>query len=352
MIKKVLIKNFIGHDELVIDQFAPITVIIGENDTGKTGIMKMIYATLKSLEKYSLMQNSYRTAFKTVLADKIFDTFQPRKSAIGELVSKSSKEKLSVDIRIDRKDYSQDIYFSFGENTTKSIIDCSEQITTVPNDFNTLFVPSKEVLTALHAIKFTRKPNYYFGFDDTYLDLIEALEIPTQKGNINTDLSKVNKDLEKLFDGVVNQSDKDEPFVFKKGNTEFSMSLTSEGVKKIGILTTLIRNRQLGKNTILFFDEVETALHPKAIRQIVEMIVGMSKAGVQVILSTHNYFVIKQFMICAKRDNLDINCLSLTKDGKKIGSQISNLRDGLPDNPIVNEALKMFDEEVELDFQK
>ena len=59
MIKKVLIKNFIGHDELIIDQFAPITVIIGENDTGKTGIMKMIYAALKSLEKYSFMQNTF-----------------------------------------------------------------------------------------------------------------------------------------------------------------------------------------------------------------------------------------------------------------------------------------------------
>jgi AAA15 family ATPase/GTPase len=352
MIKSVVIKNFIGLEEIAIDQFAPITVIIGENDTGKTGIMKLIYAALKSLEKYSLMQNSYRSAFKTVLADKIFDTFQPRKSAIGELVSKGIKEKLSVDMRVERKEYSQNIQFSFGENTTKTIVDCSEQITVVPSDFKTLFIPSKEVLTALQAIKFTRKPNYYFGFDDTYLDLIEALEIPTQKGNINTDLSKVNRDLEKLFDGVVNQSDKDEPFVFKKGNTEFSMSLTSEGVKKIGILTTLIRNRQLGKNTILFFDEIETALHPKAIRQIVEMIVGMSKAGVQIVLSTHNYFVIKQLMICAKRDDLDIKCLSLIKDNKKVFSQISNLKEGMPSNPIIDEALKMFDEEVELDFKK
>lgn len=351
-----------GHKQFILDPLSPITVIIGDNDTGKTSILKMLYATAKSLEIYSRKNESFKDfnngeSFKKILSEKIFDTFQPKKGNIGELVTKGSKDKLSVDIRFQRllnepNNYTNDIYFSFGENTTRHIVDCNDTITKTPEDFfNALFISPKEVLTAFKAIKFTRKPNFLFGFDDTHLDLIDALEIPTQKGKTGDAFGKINKQLEALFEGIINQSDKEEPFVFKKGNTEFSMSLTAEGIKRIGILTTLIRNKQLNSNTILFFDEIETALHPKAIRQVVEMIVALSKAGVQIILSTHSYFVIKQFVICAKREDLTIDCVSLEKNDKQNVGKLSDLKDGMPSNPIVDEALKMFDEEVELDFK-
>ena len=354
MIQRITIKNFLSHESFSIENLPSITVFIGENDTGKTGLLKLLYATTKSLEIFSRKNSSFGASYKKVLAEKLFTTFQPRKNGIGDLVYKGSKEKLSVDIRFkknDKPNYQQDLRFSFGDSTTQNITDCTEQIDNAPNDFNALFLPSKEVLTAFKAIKFTRDPHFLLGFDDTYLDLINALEIPTQKGNVAAELAKVNRDLEDLFEGVVNQTDKDESFIFKKGNTEFSMSMTAEGIKKIGIITTLIRSRQLGKNTILFLDEPETALHPKAVRELMEMIVKMSKAGVQILLSTHSYFVIKQLTNCAKRDNLEILCCSLEKEkGKSVIANFSNLKDGLPDNPIVEEALKMFDEEIKIDL--
>jgi predicted ATPase len=68
------------------------------------------------------------------------------------------------------------------------------------------------------------------------------------------------------------------------------MQLTAEGIKKIGILTTLIRNRQLNANSVLFLDEPETTLHPEATRELVEMLMLMARAGMQIFLATHNYF--------------------------------------------------------------
>jgi predicted ATPase len=354
MIHKITVNNFLNYENLVLDNLPNITVLIGENDTGKTGLLKILYTTSKSLEIYSRKSQSSEVSFKKILAEKIDNTFQPRKNGIGDLVYKGNKEKLSVDIRFEKADkinYFQDIHFSFSESATQNISDCSEQVKAITDEFNVLFVPAKEVLTAFDAIKFTREPNYMLGFDDTYLDLIKALEIPTTKGNIKPELSKVNKDLEDLFDGVINQTEKDGKFIFKKGNTEFSMSMTAEGIKKIGILTTLIRNRQLGKNTILFFDEPETALHPKAVRELVEMLVSMSQAGVQIFLSTHSYFVMKQLSICAKRENFDILCCSLEKNkNRSIHANLSNLKEGLPDNPIIQEALNMFDDEIKLEM--
>jgi AAA15 family ATPase/GTPase len=356
MIQQAIIKNFLNHKEFTVKSFPSITVIIGENDTGKTGILKILYATCKSLEIFSRKSNSIGdVSYKKTLGEKLLNTFQPRKNGIGDIVRKGNKDKFSLDIGFKKEDkmpYQQEIRFSFGETTTQNITDCSEIVKSAPEDFNTLFIPAKEVLTAFKAIKFTREPHYLLGFDDTYLDLIKSLEIPTQKGNVTQELVKVNKDLENLVEGVVNQSDKEDSFLFKKGNTEFSMSLTAEGIKKIGILTTLIRNRQLGKNTILFFDEPETALHPKAIRELVEMLVSISKAGVQIFLSSHSYFIIKQLAICAKRDDIDILCCSLSKDSEDVViSKNANLKEGMPDNPIIEEALKMFDEEISIDIK-
>ena len=79
--------------------------------------------------------------------------------------------------------------------------------------------------------------NVKYWFDDTYLDLIKALDLPATKGRVAADLSTVNKTLEELFEGQIEQTGKSEqPFIFKKGNQQFAMQQTAEGIKKIGIL--------------------------------------------------------------------------------------------------------------------
>ncbi len=345
-----------AHSDLSLMNIPAINVIIGKNDTGKTGLLKLLYATVKSLEIYSLKAKSSDVAFKKELADKLTDTFMPRKNGLGDLVQKGSKDKLDVNVTIvgSNGKYKQGIYYSFGERTEKVILTGNEHIESLPpNLMNSLFIPAKEVLTAFNDIRNIRELQYGVGFDDTYLDLIKALNIPTTSGRVATELSIVNKNLEDLFEGKIEQTGQNEqPFIFKKGNHQFAMQQTAEGIKKIGILTTLITNRQLGKGTILFMDEPETALHPDAIRQMVEMLVAMSKAGVQIFIASHSYFVIKQLANCAKRDNLDINCWNLEREaGKSVKNSFHSLIDGvLPSNTIIDEALEMFDEEINIDL--
>lgn len=346
-----------AHSELSIKDIPSINVIIGKNDTGKTGLLKLLYATVKSLEIYSLKAKQSDVLFKKELSDKLLDTFMPRKNGLGDLVQKGSKEKIEVNVTIigNNNKYKQDIYYSFGDRTEKVIPNCSEHIDNLPPDtINALFIPAKEVLTAFNDIRNIRELQFGVGFDDTYLDLIKALNIPTSKGRVASELSQVNKSLEDLFEGRIEQTGQnDQPFIFKKGNQQFAMQQTAEGIKKIGILTTLITNRQLGKGTVLFMDEPETALHPDAVRQMVEMLVAMSKAGVQIFLASHSYFVIKQLANCAKRDNLHVNCWNFKKEvGKFVNNSFHDLIDGvLPSNSIIDEALRMYDEEINIDLK-
>ncbi|MFN0048926.1 MAG: AAA family ATPase [Cytophagales bacterium] len=356
MIKSISIKNFMAHSYLSLKNIPEINVIIGKNDSGKTGLLKLLYSTVKSLEIYSLKINTSETTYKKELSEKLLDTFMPRKNGLGDLVQKGSKERLEVDVTFngDNNRYKQQVVYSFGDRTEKNITSCSEHVESIPsNAINALFVPAKEVLTAFSDIRNLRDKYYSVGFDDTYLDLIKSLDLPTTKGRVAVELSEVNKSLEELFEGKIEQTGQsDQPFIFKKGNQQFAMQQTSEGIKKIGILTTLITNRQIGKGTILFMDEPETALHPDAIRKLVEMLVAMSKAGVQIFMATHSYFVIKQLALCSNRDKLNTMCWNLQREfGQPISSSFHNLQDGvLPQNSIIEEATKMFDEEINIDL--
>lgn len=352
MIKSVSLQNFMGYSKFKSKEFAPINIIIGNNDTGKTGLLKLLYATSKTIDIYSRRKQNEDVNLKKLLAEKLFDTYQPGKKGLGELVNKLTKEKLVIDLEFKhpKLNYEDRLHFSFGESTTNTIVDCQENINAISDNFRCIFIPAKEVLTSLKAMRATRDNLHMPGFDDTYLDLIRALVIPTQKGNITEELRDVNKRLEELFEGQIEQGT-DDDFIFKKGNTEFQMQLTAEGVKKIGILTTLIRNRQLNANSVLFMDEPETTLHPEATRELVEMLILLAKAGIQIFIATHNYFVLKQMHLCARRDDVNANCYILNRQkGKSVDYTIFDLKEEFPENSISGEAIKMADEETKLDL--
>ena len=351
MIKSIVLKNFMGFPTFRSGDFSSVNVFIGKNDTGKTALLKLLYASTKAIDIYSRRGQSEDVSLKKVLAEKLLSTYQPGKKGLGELVNKHHREKLSVDIEFKhpRLNYEDRLHFSFGDSTNNTIVECQEDIKPIADGFRCLFLPAKEVLTSLKAIRATRDNLHMYGFDDTYLDLIRALVIPVQKGNFTEELKRINKKLEDLFDGRVEQQS-DDDFIFKKGNTEFPMQLTAEGIKKIGILTTLSRNRQLNANSLLFMDEPETTLHPEAARELVEMLMLMANSGIQVFLATHSYFVLKQLYLSAVRENVSTRCFNLQRPekGKPLTYTSFDLREEFPDKPISDVAIKMADEEVRL----
>lgn len=348
MIKKATFKNFQAFNSFTVDEFSPINVIIGGNDSGKTSLLKILYTITKSFEEFALKSKHAHEPFKKVLSNKVINTFNC-KNKIGRIVKRGANDKLMAEVTYCNR---QNVHFTFTEHAKENITDCTEHVEALAESNNALFIPAKEVLSIFKSIEATRANLFIPEFDDTYYDLVKALKIPTQRGKVETNLVNVNKTLEEVFEGEIQQKrgDVDIEYVFKKGKHEYPMSLTAEGVKKIGILTTLIRNRNLHKDTMLFMDEPDTNLHPDAIRRICEITYNLSKAGVQVFLSTHNYFMIKQFSIIARREKCKMNCISLYKEDDILNYRTSDLQNGMPDNSIVEEALKMFDEETDLDL--
>jgi predicted ATP-dependent endonuclease of OLD family len=95
----------------------------------------------------------------------------------------------------------------------------------------------------------------------------------------------------------------------------------------------------------LFVDEPEAGLHPEAITQLVEMLWGLSQNGMQIFLSTHSYFVLKKLQLLAQQHRASAPVLSLEPDGYAV----DDLRDGMPDNPIVQTSIDLYRQELQLE---
>jgi len=352
MIRELKMSNVMGFETFENPfPFPQVTVILGKNDTCKTALLKMIYSVGKTTELYlKQMKHKPIVSFKSIMSQKLLGVYAPQRIGLGDIVRKNGvPKKLSVALEFERGITNVD--FSFGVDTRNTITDVHITMGEGDSESNYVFVPAKEVVTAFNTIKAIVRQYFFPGYDDTTLDLIDLLDIPVIKGEGNVEFQDIRENMSRIFSGELEQVDNSERFVFKKGNTEFALPLTAEGVKHVGILSTLIQNGQLNKNSVLILDEPEDNLHPGAIRSLMKVITALGKKGVQVFLSTHSYFVLKQLHIEARSNQMDMMCCSLTRnEGGAVDASFDNLKENLPENSIIDESMAMYDEDIDLDL--
>lgn len=337
MLNAVKLKNFGPLAELDWPGLGAINLVIGGNGSGKTFLLKALYSATRTLEDYKRGEDP-RTA-SAILADKLYWTFQPGK--IGDLVTKGVDGTLSCDVQFDGRHFS----FSFGKDTAKRISFLENHVP--PRSGNSIFLPAKEVLSLHRIILKSREQDRSFGFDDTYLDLARALRQSTTRGKNYAQFAASRRRLENMFGGRVEFDEASDQWRFKKGNQRFPIGVTAEGIKKVAILDTLLGNRYLDTSSIVFFDEPEAALHPAAISILLDIVARLTKRGIQFFLASHSYFVVKKLHLISRQSNMSIPVISL----RETGTSLDNLKHGMPDNPIVDESIRLYREEVELSLQ-
>ena len=334
-IEAVTIKNVGNIEELAFDRFRSVNLIIGENGTGKTFLLKTLYSALKTMEEYKRGDDIRSSA--DILSERLRWCFQTDK--IGDIVRKGAAEGLKVDIEGSLGKFS----YTFTENATVKTGNVENNCQ--QTDSNSIFIPAKEVLSLFNIILKSREIDKSFGFDDTYYDLVRALRIAPQKGRNYDVFSKSRKSLSKIIDGKVELDEATQRWYYKKGNQKFSIGATSEGIKKIAILDRLLGNGYLTKSSVIFIDEIESALHPTAISEFLDIIDKIAfDMGIQVFIASHSYFVIKKLYINALKRNESVVCISLKEDG---AIEYSDLLDGMPENSIINESVRLYEEEIE-----
>lgn len=335
-IDEISLKNFGMIENFTSNQFAKINLIIGENGTGKTFLLKVLYSVIRSLEEYR--RGDDIKPFTNVLSEKLRWTFQVEK--LGDLVTKSADEGLSMKIRLG----DDEIAYQFSQSALGKVGTVS-----VPENGkkgNSIFIPSKEVLSLFSVILKSREVDKTFGFDDTYYDLVKALSISPSKGKNASAFADSRKLISNVIGGKVEYDEKSGKWFYKnKKNQKFSVGATSEGVKKIAIMDRLLANGYVDDNSIIFIDEVESALHPRAFCQLLDMLESIAEnMGIQIFITSHSYFVLKKLSLISLRKPGLVNCISLNKGEAAV---VCDLHNGMPSNTIIDTSIDLYEREIE-----
>ena len=337
MIEAFDFTNFGPLEAIRATSLGKINLVIGDNSCGKTYLLKALYAIIRSSEEFG--RGDDNRDFSEVLSDKLYWTFQAGK--IGDLVTKGSGKRLKAALSMfDNGELS----FEFGQDTSKQVRPNHNTVATRPD--NSVFIPPKEVLSLAKVIAKSALQDRAFGYDATYVDLVLALQNP-QRNTDNNGFGSSRKKLENMFSGRIEFNTHDDNWEYRRGNARFSIHSTAEGIKKTAILDILLGNGYLTNQSVIFIDEPESALHPTAISELLNIIDLLAKQGIQFFIASHSYFVIKKLLLIALKNNQPIPCL-MPSNGK--WQQSCLLEDGLPDTEIINESIRIYEQELMVGF--
>lgn len=339
-------KNFMLFDEADINWSSNINVICGENSTGKTTLLKLMYSVLKPLSKGKTEQLTKEVEEK-VIVEKMQGVFRPDDMKIGRLVSrKQGSNRTDFLIDMEKK---QSVSVGFG-NRQENHADIAVDVANPIKKFETIYIPTKEMISTTEHFA-SLYEEYHIDFEEMYYDLAKLLDKPLKKGANTIEQNAVLSSFEKIMKGQIIQ--KDRKFYLKiKGEGEFEMGLLSDGYRKLSMIVYLILSGSLNKDAVLFWDEPETNMNPKMIRPIVQAIVELAKMGVQVFVTTHDYFVQQEFNFLAEypqenEKKLDIRFMSLYRDNetKELKYEMKKSLSELENNAIMQEFDALYDRE-------
>lgn len=345
-IEKLTLNNFMLFEKAEIDWSKNINIICGENSTGKTTLLKVMYAVLKPLSKGN-KEATNKDMEEQLFVEKLQGVFRPDGMKIGRLVSrKQGSNRTDFEITLDRK---QKISIGFG-NRQENHADIKMEMEKMQNKYDVIYIPTKEMISTTEHFA-SLYEQYHIDFEEMYYDLAKLLDRPLSKGPNTNEQNEVLKSFEEIMKGQIVQRDK--KFYLKiKGEGEFEMGLLSDGYRKLSMIVYLILSGTMSKNTILFWDEPETNMNPKMIRPIVQAMVVLAKMGVQIFVTTHDYFVQQEFNMLAvypelNTAELDVRFMSLYRDEltNDVRFEMKRSASDLENNAIMWEFDAMYDRE-------
>ena len=347
-ILKTQIEQFMLFETLDIDWASNINIISGNNNTGKTALLKLLYASIKAFHDIhnSKGEPTKEKSIET-LVNKLNGCYRPDANAVGRLVKrKRGSNRAEIEILLED---SNSIKYGFGSMQTNRIDLLSYPDASFKN-VDGIYLPPKEIISAFENFA-ALYSEYHIAFEEMYYDLARILDRPLKKGPNTSEQNSVIRNLENILNGSIILSDK-KFYLYVKDMGNFEMGLVSEGYRKLSTIMYLILNGSLGKNSILFWDEPETNMNPKMIDPMVKAIVELAKMGVQVFVTTHDYFVQQGFGLAAtypqnSHSKIDIKFISLYKQDDQIQYEHSDTLHELNNNPVMQEFDDLYSREQE-----
>lgn len=284
MLEKIKFDKFTAFEKLEV-KFSPgINILVGENGTGKTHILKAAYAACDIAKS------------KGGFAEKINNVFYPSDKQIGRLVKRSSvSSKGSIEVTRKLSDDKKiSLRLSLSNHTTKpekATLSGSPKVW-IENPMAAAFIPVKDMMANAPGFRSLYKERE-IHFEEVYVDIIDKAFLPVRKGPTDKQRKQLLESLQEAMDGKVVA--KNEEFFLRSKHGELEFTLLAEGHRKMGLLWLLIQNGTLLDGSVLFWDEPETNLNPRLMKTVIGILLELQRTGVQIFLTTHDYVILKEF---------------------------------------------------------
>lgn len=358
----LVLKNFAKLKDTTLN-INDITLIAGKPGSGKSYIMKMLYAMYEANDNLSneIKKENYLISkfINEIMNEGIKLNIEKQKNKRDKLdkelfkelsSSQSFRELLKKEI-VNAKEFTgikktlkekqlsdNEIFYDNLRNIIKSIFDNYSQIS---NEFifehdsckieykNTKLNIEKKLDIKINEAVFVETPlilefKSFMTKDSNKIPYhISSLLKILDKDYSFTDEKQeefisefVNKSKEIINGNIENSGDS---FIYKKGDKNYDIVNASSGIKSIGLLQYLVTNKALKQGSVLFWEEPEVHLHPSWQLKMVELFLELQKNGVRIVFSTHSPYMADYLNALVKKrkleDKVSFNLLTEEKDG-------------------------------------
>lgn len=347
-IQKISLKNITVFDTLDMQFSDGINVFIGPNGVGKTHLLKILYSACCAADP------------KVSFSNKIVSCFAPDEHRISRLVRRkqanndasiyitSKNEKIGKLLSNSKTFNSKTLSASFSNKTSKwdAEVAGEEGWEKQWEGLSSVFIPAKEILSHSYNLNAAVAMNNV-SFDDTYLDVINAAKIMISPGKDAAIKKILLKQIEAIIDGRILFDKKQDEFYLTHGNTKIEFNLVAEGIRKIALLWQLVKNGVLVSGSVLFWDEPEANINSIHIPIIAEILLNLQQNGVQIFISTHDYFLNKYLEVKRQTsDKVMFHSFFYDEDHTVAVESAPHFKE-LTHNPILDTFINLYQEEID-----
>jgi ABC-type transport system involved in cytochrome c biogenesis ATPase subunit len=336
-VTELKLRNFTVF-ETVDFKFVPgINVFIGENATGKTHVLKAIYALL------DVARSSSASAPAELVKQGLADVFLPDDKKIGRLV-RTGGDKGSLRLKADHGD-------------THASLNADGDVGLTVHRWSekprAIYLPARDVL-AMYEGFVSLYENKEISFDKTYCDVCVALQGSSGRGKAKASAGKLAAPLRSLVGGTVEL--RGPRFYVNLGDEPREAHLVAEGLRKVATLAHLVENGSIEPGSVLFWDEPETNLNPRLIAKLAEALRGLAERGVQIFLATHDFLLSHKLSLAAEygaQSGPEVHFFSIHREDTTQPAEVEEARTlaDIQNNSILDEYAAHYDQEREL-FQR
>jgi len=364
-IDRVEIKDFlVFRDEFKMDFCPGVNVLIGGNGTGKTTLLKAAYRLCGSAknrwtEEYFFAEGRFTGSFvnrpfEYLKMQATIDDAKTRiciRSLFQNLADEEESGVSSGNKIIDNGEwvsYHPDEYKDdFTQAKAEMIIgDLQDELvfrspnyTVIP----TVFIPATNLLTHSRGLV-EMIDGYEMDFDATQIDILKYAQRPATR-TPKPNCAKVIGKLGSIIGGEV-LYDNGCFYIKKNSGMDVEFAIEASGFVRLGLLWKLLRNGLLERGSILFWDEPENSLNPEHVPKLVDILLELSRNGVQIFIATHSELLSGYFAVTRQKGDT-VMFYSLYKDGEKICADVSDRFELLEPNNLTAEPVKLYEKEIE-----